>query len=437
MGENSFYSIVNTLLINPSNVDLVIVDSGRSKEQLVAVTGIGMISPLGITTSECWDNMLLAKSGIRRITRFDPSECLTQIGGELPDRYYEMEKFAFPHRVYKRSILPSRLSILSARQALEDAGVLLDDLDVSRVAVITGCGGSTFGDDTIYLQKRKRSIFTHEMLNALSACISIEFGFKGPSFNVATACASGAFAIGLGYDYVRHGGDICVAVGLETVLYKETVNGFNNLLALTEENDFPERASRPFDKRRTGFVISEGSCAVILESLEHALRRGAKIYALVSGYSFTSEGYNIVAPEPGGKEMAKSMELAIQKAGVPKKKIGYVNAHGTSTPHNDLAETKAIKLVFGKDAYNIPVSSQKSMIGHSIGAAGAIEFAVTALSLYHQVLTPTINYEEPDPECDLDYVPNKARVVQDLQAGITNSFGFGGHNSSIVLERYG
>jgi 3-oxoacyl-[acyl-carrier-protein] synthase II len=274
------------------------------------------------------------------------------------------------------------------------------------------------------------------MLNALSACVSIEFGFKGPSFNVATACASGAFAMGLGYDYLRHGGDICVTIGLETMLYKETVDGFNNLLALSEENDHPEKASRPFDKRRTGFVVSEGGCAVILESLEHALRRGAEIYALVSGYAFTSEGYNIVAPEPGGKEMAECMKLAIQRANIPKEKIGYINAHGTSTPHNDLAETKAIKLVFGQDAYNIPVSSQKSMIGHSIGAAGAIEFAVTAMSLYHQVLTPTINYEEPDPECDLDYVPNQARMAQGLEAAITNSFGFGGHNSSIVLERY-
>jgi 3-oxoacyl-[acyl-carrier-protein] synthase II len=272
------------------------------------------------------------------------------------------------------------------------------------------------------------------MLNALSACVSIEFGFKGPSFNVATACASGAFAIGLGYDYVRRAGDICLAIGIDTMLLKETIDGFNQLLALSEENDHPEKASRPFDKRRSGFVISEGACALLLESYEHARRRGARIYALISGHASTSEGYNIVAPEPGGAEMAKTMDFALQRAGLPKEKIGYVNAHGTSTPHNDLAETRAIKLVFGENAYKIAVSSQKSMIGHSIGGSGGIECGVTALSLYHRRLTPTINYEEPDPECDLDYVPNKAREANGLEAAITNSFGFGGHNSTIVLE---
>jgi 3-oxoacyl-[acyl-carrier-protein] synthase II len=406
----------------------------RSSDQFVAITGIGMICPLGVGTEECWQNMLLGKSGIRRITRFDVSECRTQIGGELPDHYYELEKRTFPQRVFRRSILVSRLSILTAGQAIEDAGLPLTEVDTSKAAVITGCGGSTFGDEILRHQQTKKAIFSHEMLNALSACVSIEFGFKGPSFNVATACASGAFAVGLGYDYVRRGGDICLAIGIDTMLLKETIDGFNQLLALSEENDHPEKASRPFDKRRSGFVISEGACALLLESYEHARRRGARIYALISGHASTSEGYNIVAPEPGGAEMAKTMDFALQRAGLPKEKIGYVNAHGTSTPHNDLAETKAIKLVFGENAYKIAVSSQKSMIGHSIGGSGGIECGVTALSLYHRRLTPTINYEEPDPECDLDYVPNKAREANGLEAAITNSFGFGGHNSTIVLE---
>ncbi|NIN01547.1 MAG: beta-ketoacyl-ACP synthase II [candidate division Zixibacteria bacterium] len=408
----------------------------RDSRQFVAVTGIGMICPLGVTTDECWENMLQGKSGIRRITRFDPSNCLTRIGGELPDRYYQFEKTAFSPRVYKRSVLPSRLSILSARQAIEDGGIELDSIDRNRVAVITGCGGSTFGDQMGIYEGRGRLSLTHEMLNALAACVSIDFGFKGPSFNVATACASGAFAIGLGYDYVRQGGDVCVAIGIDTMLLKETIDGFNQLMALSEENEYPERASRPFDKRRNGFVLSEGACAVLLESYEHARQRGARIYAVISGYAATSEGYNIIAPDPEGKEMARTMEMAIQRAGIPKKEIGYVNAHGTSTPHNDLAETRAIKMVFGSNAYGIPVSSQKSMIGHTIGAAGAIEFAVSALTLYHQVITPTINYEEPDPGCDLDYVPNEARRVQSLKAAVSNSFGFGGHNSTLVLERH-
>jgi 3-oxoacyl-[acyl-carrier-protein] synthase II len=225
-------------------------------------------------------------------------------------------------------------------------------------------------------------------------------------------------------------------IGIETMLHEETINGFNQLMALSEQNEFPEKASRPFDKKRDGFVISEGACALLLESYDHAVRRGARIYAVMSGYACTSEAFNIVAPDPEGKEMAKTMELAIQNAGIPKENIGYINAHGTSTPHNDLAETKAVKRVFGASAYNIPISSQKSMIGHPIGAAGAIEFAVTALTLYHQLITPTINYEEPDPNCDLDYVPNKARKVPFLEAAITNSFGFGGHNCSIVLEKH-
>lgn len=411
---------------------------GKSyKDNLVVVTGIGMICPLGITTGECWENMLAGKSGVRRITRFDASECLTQIGGELPDKYFEMEKNALSRRVYKRSILPTRLAIISAKQALEDGEIELGMIDRDRVGVVTGCGGSTFGDQIVYGDPtRKKFAFSHEMLNALSACISIEFGFKGPSFNVATACASGAFAVGMGYDYVRRYGELCVVVGIDTMLFKETIDGFNQLMALSEDNEYPEKASRPFDRKRSGFVVSNGACALILESYDHAIQRGARIYAVMSGYAVTAEAFNIVAPEPEGKQMARTMELALRNAGIQKEKVGYINAHGTSTFHNDLAETRAIKRLFGNNAYKIPVSSQKSMIGHSIGAAGAIEFAVTALTLQHQEITPTINYEEPDPQCDLDFVPNKARKVNSLDVAITNSFGFGGQNATIVLERY-
>lgn len=408
-----------------------------NKENFVAVTGIGMICPLGITTAECWENMVLGKSGIRRITRFDASNCLTQIAGELPDKYFEIEKDAFSPNAYQDSIPPSRLTLLCARQAIEDSRIEFDEMERDRVAVVTGSGGSTFGDQMAFGEYGVKKLpFSHEMLNTLPAWVSAEFRFKGPSLNIATACASGAFAIGFGYDYVRRSGDLCVAIGIDTMVLKEAIDGFNHLMALSEENSYPQKASRPFDKKRSGFVMSEGACAVLLESYEHAIRRGATIYALMSGYACTSEAYNIIAPEPEGKEIAKTMELAMQNAGIPKHKIGYINAHGTSTPYNDLIETKAIKKVFGPEAYRIPVSSQKSMIGHPIGAAGAIEFAVTALTLYHQVITPTINYEEPDSECDLDYVPNQSRRVQCLQVAVTNSFGFGGHNCTIVLERH-
>ena len=280
----------------------------------------------------------------------------------------------------------------------------------------------------------RRIAFGHDMLDAHGGCISMEFGFKGPSFNVSTACSSGAFAVDIGADYIRLHGDVCLVIGVETLLNKDTIDGFSQLMALSEQNDFPEKASCPFDKKRNGFVFSEGCCAILLESYEHARRRDARIYALISGAGATSEAYNIIAPEPKGLAMARTMRLALERSGMSKDRIGYINAHGTSTIHNDRAETLAVKEVFGKEAYNIPVSSQKSMIGHTIGAAGAIECAVTALSLYHGIITPTINYETFDPECDLDYVPNSARKAAGFEAAMTNSFAFGGHNVTLVLE---
>jgi 3-oxoacyl-[acyl-carrier-protein] synthase II len=412
------------------------MSSEDRRKNWVAVTGIGMICPLGTTTKECWQNMLKGKSGIRRITRFDASECASQIAGEIPPEYFDLEKNVLSASFYEHSLLPSRLSMMVAKQAVEDAKIDLDKIDQTRAGVITGCGGSTFGDQVVLGNPDKKVFdFSNEMLNALSACVSIEYGFKGPSFNVATACSSGAYAIQVAYDFVRKYGDICLAIGAETMINKEAIDGFCQLMALSVQNEYPEKASRPFDKNRNGFVMSEGGCAVLLESYEHAVQRGARIYALMTGVASTSEAYNIVAPEPQGKAIARTMEWAIRNAQLSKEKVGYVNAHGTSTLPNDRIETKAIKWVFGSLAYNIAISSQKSMIGHSIGAAGAIEFGVTALTLYHQTITPTINYEVPDPDCDLDYVPNQARKVQSLEAAISNSFGFGGHNATLVLEK--
>jgi len=416
------------------------VKTAHPQNRKVAITGLGMITPLGVNTEQCWAGFVQGRSGVGRIRRFDPRNCRTKIAGELPDAYFELEAQAFTPREFRQSTLSSRVTMLVAREALADCGLVFDEEMKQKVAVITGCGGSVFGDEIAFAPsgglKRKVPIVSHGMLNALSACLTIEYGFQGPSFNVATACASGAHAVGLGFDYVHRTGGMCLVVGVETMVTEETIQGFNDLMALSERNDAPEKASRPFDKLRDGFVLSEGACALFLEPYETALRRGASIYALIVGYAATSEAYNIVAPHMEGERIALTISQALARSQVSKESVGYISAHGTSTYHNDVAETAGIKKVFGDRAYEIPVSSQKSMIGHTIGAAGAIEAAVTALILKHQILTPTINYEVPDPLCDLDYVPNTARPCRDVHVALTNSFGFGGHNCTIVLERH-
>ena len=412
----------------------IAMGSIQNRDRLVAITGIGMITPLGVTTGDCWKNLVEGRSGIQRITRFDTNSCLTKIGGQIPEIYFEMEKALLSNEIYEQTLYPSRLSILTARQALTDSRLSLDHIDREYTGVITGSGGSSQGDGLVYGRHSKLN-FTSEMLDAHALWVGREFGFGGPSFNVATACSSGAFAVGLGVDYVVQTHQICLVIGIDTMLLKETLEGFSQLLAISESNDYPEKASRPFDKHRNGFVLAEGACALLLEPYSHAVARKARIYAVISGYAFTSEAYNIMAPDPEGKAMAETMSTALENSKTSIDKIGYINAHGTSTVHNDIAETKAIKRVFGEKADIIPISSQKSMMGHTIGAAGAIETAVTALSLYHSLITPTINLEEPDSVCDLDYVPNHSRKVESLEAAITNSFGFGGHNCCIVLEK--
>lgn len=408
-----------------------------AKEQVV-VTGIGMICPLGTNTVTCWQNLLAGESGIRRITRFDTSDCLTKIGGELSEEYFALEKANITRRMFKQTMRSTRLSLLCARQAIEDSALDINTVDKDACAVIIGSAGSSFQSvDESQKPGNAKYRIVREMLNGLPAWISIEYGFHGPSFTVSTACASGGYAIGMAYEIIQSGrADVAITGGVDTILSKEALECYNALMAISEDNEQPEKSSRPFDKTRNGFVLSEGGCLLVLESLSHAKQRAAQIYAKVSGYGASSEAYNIFAPDPGGEEMARTMELALMDAQIPKEKIGYVNAHGTSTRHNDLCETIAIKKVFEEHAHTLAVSSQKSMIGHTIGGGGAIEFAVTALSLKHQQLTPTINYEHPDPECDLDYVPNTMRDVKDLQAAISNSFGFGGHNCTLVLERY-
>ena len=408
-------------------------------DERVAITGLGMISCLGASVTECWGQMLAGRTGIRRITRFDAADCVTRFGGELPDKYYALEATEFSKRLFKQTQSTTRLGFLCAKEALCDSGFSVEGHDPHRCAVITGSGQTGYeeeGNLVSNFTNPGKFVIIQQMANAMSAWISITHGFKGRSYNVATACASGAYAIAAAYEYLVSGrGDAALAVGADAMLSPQTIKGFNQLAALSERNELPERASRPFDKHRDGFVLANGGAAVMLEKESAARRRGARIYARIAGVSMCSEAYNIVAPKPSGEEMANSMILALADAGVAPEQVGYVSAHGTSTQQNDADESLAIKLAFGQHARALAVSSQKSMTGHSVGGAGAIECAATALCLHHGVLTPTINYETPDLACDLDVVPNEAREVSNLRVAISNSFGFGGHNATLVLEK--
>jgi 3-oxoacyl-[acyl-carrier-protein] synthase II len=325
------------------------------------------------------------------------------------------------------------MCFICAQEAIAKSGIILENLNRSRVAVILGVvntGNSSVEKDTDVKNRIMKS-----MNNSMAAWISIEYGFTGPSFIVSTACASSAYAVGLGYDMIKNGqADIVIAGGADSIINPEEISGFNELFALSIENDPPEKASRPFSKNRDGFVIGEGAGTMILESELSAKRRNAIVYGELAGYAFTSEGYNIMAPQKDGEGMAQAMELAIKNSGIEKSEIGYINAHGTSTTLNDKYETLAIKSVFGDRAYNIPVSSNKSMIGHTVGAAGIIEGVFTVLSLLNGKLPPTINLEEPDPELDLDYIPNIFRE-KSINAALSNSFGFGGHNVTLVFQK--
>jgi len=411
-------------------------------DERVAVTGIGMIHCLGTNAAQCWESMVAGRSGPGRVRRFDVSDCATQFGGELPDAFYEMEQAEFSKRMFKQTQITVRLGMLCAKEAMSDSGFTADGQDPRRAAVITGSGQVGFqdedGDAVDFYRNPSKFAVIQEMANALSGWLSIQYGFKGRSYNVATACASGAYAIANAFEYIVSGrGDAALAVGVDAMLSAYSLKAFGQLAAISVRNDVPQKASRPFDLNRDGFVIANGGAALMLEKEPAARKRGARIYALLSGTALCSECYNIVAPKPSGEEMSRSMTSALRDAGIAPEQVGYVSAHGTSTLQNDADETAAIKMTFGKHARKLAVSSQKSMTGHTVGGAGAIECATTALILHHGVLTPTINYETPDPACDLDYVPNEARDAKGLRVAISNSFGFGGHNATLVLERMG
>lgn len=407
----------------------------------VVITGVGAVSPVGNTAEETWGSLIAGKSGIGPITHFDTSDpaCKVKLAAEVKDfdPSLYMEKGDI-----RKSDLYSQYAMAAAVQAMQDSG-LEGNIDSQRLGVYVGSGiggMDTFVDQCNTLEQKgmKRiSPFFIPMLisNMAAGNIAIRFKAKGPSMCVTTACATSAHAIGEAFHTIRYGyADAMIAGGAEATINKLAVAGFTNCKALTTEED-PNRASIPFDKERSGFVMGEGGAVLVLEEYEHAKARGAKIYAEIVGYGNTNDAYHMTAPEPNAEGSAKSIELAVQEAGMPADAVLYINAHGTSTPLNDKTETLAIKKALGEEvAHKAMVSSTKSMTGHMLGATGALEAMACAYALRDGVVPPTINYREPDPECDLDYVPNEARKA-DIEYAITTNLGFGGHNACLVLKK--
>jgi 3-oxoacyl-[acyl-carrier-protein] synthase II len=407
----------------------------------VVVTGVGLVTPVGIGNEGVWARVLKGESGISAITRFDTEKFDTKIAGEVKD--YKPEDFMSPKEI-KRIDLFIQYILGATKIAMDDSGIDMSSEDPTRVGVVagTGLGGLPTLEKyhTILLERGPGRIspFFIPMLiaNEAPGHIAIAHGIKGPNLCIVTACATGAHSIGDAFRIIQYGdADVMVAGGTEANLTPLTVGGFNAMKALSRRNDEPEKASRPFERDRDGFVVAEGAGIVILEDLEHALKRGAKIYAELKGYGYNGDAYHITAPSPDGDGFIRCMNLALKDAGLSVDDVDYINAHGTSTGLNDNIETLAIKAVFKERAYRIPVSSTKSMTGHLLGAAGAVEAVFSVLSIRDQVCPPTINYDNPDPDCDLDYVPNEARSHK-IGVAMSNSFGFGGTNCVLVFRRY-
>lgn len=407
----------------------------------VVVTGVGLVTPCGVGTDKVWNNILNGLSGISNITRFDTSQFETKIAGEVKD--FKPEDY-IPHKEIKKMDLFIHFALGATKIAMEDAKLDLSTEDRERVGVVvgTGLGGLPTLEKyhSVLLERGPGRItpFFIPMLiaNLAPGHIAMQYGIKGPNLCIVTACATGSHSIGNAHRIIQYGdADVMVAGGTEANLTPLTVGGFNAMKALSRRNDAPEKASRPFERDRDGFVVAEGAGILILEELEHAKRRGAKIYAEIAGYGYNGDAYHITAPCPDGDGFVRCMRTALKDGGIEPAEVGYINAHGTSTEMNDHIETIAIKEVFKEKAYKIPVSSTKSMTGHMLGAAGAVEAIFAILSIRDNICPPTINYENPDPECDLDYVPNNARN-HDIEVAMSNSFGFGGTNSTLVFRRF-
>ncbi len=409
-------------------------------DRRVVVTGLGAITPVGNTVKETWENLLAGTSGVDKITLFDTSEFTTKIAAEVkhfnPQDYFERKDA----RKYDRY---TQFAMVAAAEAITDSGVELQKENGERIGVIVGSGIGgmfTFEEEHTKLVKRgpKRisPFFIPMMIGDIAAgYISMKYGLKGPNYGTVSACATAGHSIGSAMRAIQHGdADIMVCGGAEASVSPMGVAGFNAMKAISTRNDEPQKASRPFDAQRDGFVMGEGAGILILEELEHAKARGAKIYAEMAGMSFTADAYHITQPAPGGEGAIRAMAGAIRDAGLQPQDIQYINAHGTSTGANDKNETEAIKAVFGDYAYQLPVSSTKSMTGHLLGASGGVEAIVAVLAVHDGQIPPTMNYEFPDPDCDLNYVPNSA-IKQDVQAALSNSFGFGGHNVCLCVTK--
>lgn len=411
----------------------------------VVITGMGAITPLGHSVDETWDRLVKGESGVDYVTRVDVSDLPTRIAAEVKD--FEPTAFGIERKDARRMARASQYALAAAHQAVQDAGVedhLSREGDRAGVVMGTGLGGFDLYEPML-LKAGERNVWRVRPLDAIGGLpnipafhISERFGLRALSHTVVTACAAGTQALGEAAEMIRNGMlDIALAGGVEGLIVRTFFVGFSMMKALSTRNDPPQKASRPFDASRDGFVIGEGAAIFVLESLEHALQRGAKIYAEVLGHSATSDAYHIAAPDPEARGAILAMRQALEDAGVQPEDVDYINAHGTSTPLNDKTETLAIKQVFGEHAYDLAVNSTKSMLGHAFGGAGAIEAMAVVKSIVTGILHPTINYEHPDPECDLDYVPNVARkVAKGIRVAMSNSFGLGGQNACIVIGRY-
>ncbi len=410
-------------------------------KEVVVVTGLGAITPLGLDVPSTWQALVEGRSGAGRISLFDPSELKVQIAAEV--RNYDPNNY-FPAKEARRLDRYAQFAIIAADEALQDSGLSVTPENAERIGVISGTGiggiGTLIREYDVMLEKgpnRVSPFFVPMMLaDTAPGLIAIKHGLKGPNMVITSACASSANAIGEAMRMIRAGdADVIVVGGSEAGILPLAVAGFGIMQAITARNDDPEHASRPFDAHRDGFLPAEGGAFMVIEKLSHAKARGAHIYGEVAGYGATADAFHITAPAEDGNGAIRSMKHALEDAQMSPAEIDYVNAHGTSTPLNDPMETKAIKAIFGERAYQIPVSSIKSMIGHLLGAAGAIEAISSLKTIETGIIPPTINYETPDPACDLDYVPNVARNAK-VRAIISNSFGFGGHNASLVLRAY-
>ncbi|MCP9454649.1 MAG: beta-ketoacyl-ACP synthase II [Nitrospira sp.] len=405
----------------------------------VVVTGLGLITPLGTGVEKTWKALCAGESGIRRITKFDPTGYDAQIAGEVTD--FDPAQFIEKKEIKKMDTF-IHYAVGAAQLAVDDAGLKVTEEEATRVGVYIGSGIGGLGSIERYHDVLKEKgpgrvspfFIPMTIINLASGQVAIRIGAKGPNSSIVTACATGNHCIGDAFRLIQYGcADVMVAGGAEAAVTPLGVAGFAAAKALSFRNDEPTKASRPFDRDRDGFVLGEGAGVLVIEEMEHARRRGAKMYAEIIGYGMNSDAYHITAPPEDGEGAVRCMELAIQDAGISKEQIGYINAHGTSTMA-DAIETRAIKTVFGERAYSIPISSTKSMTGHLLGAAGGVEAIFSILALFHGVVPPTINLDNPDPACDLDYVPHKARTVP-ITAALSNSFGFGGVNACLIFKR--